>query len=412
MQNTTASANATSVPGPTFFEQYKKWLIGSVLFGMYASFGMSWMGVVPILQELQVAFQFDKAAGSWLVSIVSMAKSIFPILAGILASRWGLTRSMRLGAILIVLGVIVPFLPSFSAWVVMRFLFGVGGAIWVTLMGAVTLQVFEPQQRPMINALNGVAVTVGVVLALQLTLPLTALMGWQLTLALYSGVSAVFMGLLFAIGQLPGQQPVKNGPSLLQTLMAYGATMKLPVTWIISLAFTGPLALYLVMNYWLPVYYQDVMQLPKAQTMQLMTWMNMGGIVGSVVTGFLLQKLNKTKIFIALSAVVLPVSAGVAMLMTNPAILPFILFLAGVGMFLSVSPLITLLQSQPGMDPGKVGMILGTMFSVTYIVSSLAPDIVGRAYQAQWSLQYVLLAFCLTTISPALALLLPEKSEA
>lgn len=412
MQNSTASANATSVPGPTFFEQYKKWLIGSILFGMYASFGMSWMGVVPILQELQVAFQFDKAAGSWLVSIVSMAKSIFPILAGILASRWGLTRSMRLGAILIVLGVIVPFLPSFSAWVVMRFLFGVGGAIWVTLMGAVTLQVFEPQQRPMINALNGVAVTVGVVLALQLTLPLTALMGWQLTLALYSGVSAVFMGLLFAIGQLPGQQPAKNGPSLLQTLIAYGATMKLPVTWIISLSFTGPLALYLVMNYWLPVYYQDVMQLPKAQTMQLMTWMNMGGIVGSVVTGYLLQKLNKTKIFIALSAVVLPVSAGVAMLITNPAILPFILFLAGVGMFLSVSPLITLLQSQPGMDPGKVGMILGTMFSVTYIVSSLAPDIVGRAYQAQWPLQYVLLAFCLTTISPALALLLPEKSEA
>ena len=151
------------------------------------------------------------------------------------------------------------------------------------------------------------------------------------------------------------------------------------------------------------------MGLAKPQTMQLMTWMNMGGIVGSVATGYLLQKLNKTKIFIASAAVVLPVSAGIAMLITNPAILPFILFVAGVGMFLSVSPLITLLQSQPDMNPGKVGMILGTMFSVTYIVSSLAPDIVGRAYQAQWSLQMVLLSFCITTISPALALLLPEK---
>lgn len=414
MQNSAASAvNAGAVSSdqavPTFFERHKKWLIASILFGMYVSFGMSWMGVVPILQELQTAFQFDKASGSWLVSIVSMAKSIFPILAGILASRWGLTRSMRLGAILIVLGVIIPFLPSFTAWIVMRFLFGVGGAIWVTLMGAVTLQVFEPQQRPMINALNGVAVTVGVVAALQLTLPLTAFMGWKLTLAAYSGLSAVFMVLLFALGQLPGQQPAKDGPSLWQTLKAYGGTMTLPVTWIISLSFTGPLALYLVMNYWLPVYYQDVMGLAKPQTMQLMTWMNMGGIVGSVATGYLLQKLNKTKVFIASAAVVLPVSAGVAMLITNPAILPFILFVAGVGMFLSVSPLITLLQAQPDMNPGKVGMILGTMFSVTYIVSSLAPDIVGRAYQAQWSLQMVLLSFCITTISPALALLLPEK---
>lgn len=402
--------NSADLAVPTFFERHKKWMIASILFGMYVSFGMSWMGVVPILQELQVAFQFDKASGSWLVSIVSMAKSIFPILAGILASRWGLTRSMRLGAILIVLGVIVPFLPSFTAWIVMRFLFGVGGAIWVTLMGAVTLQVFEPQQRPMINALNGVAVTVGVVAALQLTLPLTALMGWQLTLAAYSGLSAVFMVLLFALGPLPGQQPAKDGPSLWQTLKAYGGTMKLPVTWIISLSFTGPLALYLVMNYWLPVYYQDVMGLEKLQTMQLMTWMNTGGIVGSVVTGYLLQRINKTKGFIALGAVVLPVSAGIAMLITNPTLLPFVLFVAGVGMFLSVSPLITLLQSQPDMNPGKVGMILGTMFSVTYIVSSLAPDLVGRAYQAQWSLQMVLLGFCITTVSPALALLLPEKS--
>ncbi len=102
------------------------------------------------------------------------------------------------------------------------------------------------------------------------------------------------------------------------------------------------------------------MGLAKIQTMQLMTWMNMGGIVGSVVTGYLLQKLNKTKMFIALGAIVLPVSARVAMLITNPAILPFILFVAGVGMFLSVSPLITLLQSQPDMNPVRYeGMDFG-----------------------------------------------------
>ncbi len=405
----TSASQAPVAAVPTFYERHKKWLIGTILFGMYVSFGMSWMGVVPILQELQTAFAIDKTEGAWLVSIVSLAKSFFPILAGILAGRWGLTKSMRLGAFLIVLGAIVPFLPSYSAWVAMRFLFGVGGAIWVTLMGAVTLQVFEPGERPMVNALNGVAVTVGVVLALQLTLPLRDAIGWQWTLASYSAISAVFMVLLFMLGNLPGQQPAKDGPSLWSTLKAYGGTMKLPVTWIISLSFTGPLALYLVMNYWLPVYYQDVMGLAKGQTMQLMTWMNMGGIVGSVVTGYLLQKFNKTKIFIILAAVLLPLSSGIAMMITNPAVLPAILFVAGIAMFLSVSPLITLLQAQKGMDPGKVGMILGTMFSVTYIVSSIAPDLVGRAYAAQWSLQMVLLSFCLTTISPALALLLPES---
>ncbi len=94
MQNSAAPAvNSGAVSSDpaasTFFERHKKWLIASVLFGMYVSFGMSWMGVVPILQELQVAFQFDKASGSWLVSIVSMAKSIFPDFSGYFSQPLG-----------------------------------------------------------------------------------------------------------------------------------------------------------------------------------------------------------------------------------------------------------------------------------------------------------------------------------
>ena len=402
--------NAVADAPPGFLTKYKKWVIAFVLFGMYASFGMSWMGVVPILQDLQSAFHFDKAAGSWLISIVSLAKSMVPILAGILAARWGLTKTLRLSSLLIVTGIALPFLPNFGLWIALRFLFGVGGAIWVTLMGAVTMQVFEAKQRPLINALNGVAVTVGVVLALQLTLPLTQALGWKTTLALYSLLSAGFMCLLAALGPLPGQQPSADGPSLGESLKAYAGTLKLPVTWLISLSFSGPLALYLVLNYWLPVYYQEVLGIAKPETMQLMSWMNIGGIVGSVATGLLLQKFGKTKGFIAAGAVLLPLASISAMLMTDKALLTALLFFAGIGMFLSVSPLITLLQSQSGMNPALVGMILGTMFSVTYIVSSIAPNLVGAAYSNHLSLQAVLIACCLTTASPALALFLPEKA--
>lgn len=404
--------------GDGFLVRNKKWVVAFVLFGMYASFGMSWMGVVPLRDILNTFLGVDAADGSRLVSIVSLAKSGVPILAGILAGRLGLTKTMRLSAVLILIGLLIPFLPTYEAWVALKFLFGVGGAIWVTLMGAVTMQVFEPQQRPLINAVNGVAITVGVILALNLTLPLTKLFGgsWQMTLGLYSLVSAVFLVLLFLTGELtPAAAPTaQTAPpaSLGETLKAYAGTLKLPVTWLTSLGFAGPLSLYLVMSYWLPVYYEKSVGIPKLETLGLMSWMNYGAIAGAVGTGLLLQKFGKAKPFIALAAVLTPLaSLGTVNLVGGKGLLPLILFVTGIGLFISVSPLITLLQSQKGMSPALVGMILGTMFSVTYILSYMAPEIVAQATTSGTPLQLVLAAFCLTTVSPAAGLLMSEKNS-
>lgn len=410
-----ASVSSSTPSEAGFLARHQKWVIAFVLFGMYASFGMSWMGVVPLREALNTMLGIDNAAGQRLVSIVSMAKSIVPIMAGILAGRWGLTKTMRLSGLLILTGMVIPFLPGYWAWVAFKFLFGVGGAIWVTLMGAVTMQVFEPGQRPLINALNGVAITVGVILALKLTLPLMNLFGgnWQLVLVIYSLISALFLVLLVLTGELSptgAPAPGSKGPRLSETLKAYAGTLKLPVTWLTSIGFAGPLSLYLVMSYWLPVYYEDVAGIPKAATLNLMSWMNVGAIVGAVATGLLLQRFGKTKPFIVLAAIMTPVVSLAAVYVTSQALLPVVLFLAGVGLFLSVSPMITLLQSQPGMTPALVGMILGTMFTVTYILSYMAPEIVAMAYKAEVSLQWVLAAFCLTTVSPGVAAFLPEKS--
>lgn len=398
----------------SWIAKHKKWVVAFVLFGMYASFGLSWMGVVPLRDLINEMLMIDVAKGQRLVSIVSMAKSLVPILAGILAGRWGLTRTLRLSSILIMVGILVPFLPDYWSWVALKFVFGIGGAIWVTLMGAVTMQVFEPQKRPLINALNGVAITVGVIAALKLTLPLTAFFGgnWKLTLLSYSLLSAIFLVLLFSVGELSPQAAGTDkaaGLSLKDTLKAYAGTLRLPVTWLTSLGFAGPLSLYLVLSYWLPVYYESVANIPKLQTLNLMTWMNIGAIVGAVGTGLLLQKLGKTKPFILAAALMTPVVSIAALFITDLNLLPLVLLLAGIGLFLSVSPMITLLQSQPGLTPGVVGMILGTMFSVTYILSYMAPEIVAMTTKAGGSLQLILAVFAASTVSPAVALFLPEK---
>ncbi len=423
-------AQVTQISQPPALTAQKKWSIAFILFGMYVTFGMSWLGIVPVLPELLKTLQIDVSQGSSLYSIVSLAKSIVPILAGILAARWGLTKTMRLSGALILIGLLIPFLPAYGMWIVARFIFGMGGAIWVALMGAVTMQIFEANQRPIINAFNGVAVNIGIILALQLTLPLSASLGWKNTLALYSLLSGLFLLGLFAVGPLaPAPAKAAKGEVAANAPKAEGPkyldTLKMPVTWIVSLSFAGPLALYLVLNYWLPIYFQEVSWLvPAAQGLdevarkkmvkgeinQLMSWLNLWGCVSSIATGFLLQRFKKTKPFILAAALLLPVASLMALQSSNKGLLTLMLALTGVGMFLSVSPLVTLLQSQPKMNPMVIGMIMGTMFSVTYILSAMAPELVSMGYKAKMPLQTLLMICCVLTLSPAIALTLPEKA--
>lgn len=383
-------------------------LIAIVIFGMYASFGMSWMSVVPLFQDIETSLSVGHAQASWIISIISLAKSFFPIVAGILAARIGLNSTLKISGALILTGIITPWIPSYAGWIVSRFLFGVGGAMWVTLMGAVTMKVFAPEKRPLINSLNGIAVNFGVTIALWYTIPLAASLGWQTAISIYSILSGIFFILLFVSGGIK-EEIQKNSVSNADIFKGYFSTLKMPITWIVSLAYTGPLALYLVFNTWFPVYYQEVLNLPKLQTMGLMANMNLWGIPASIVTGLLLQKFKKCKGFILAAAVMLPIVAFLAIRTTDVSTLGFILPFVGIGMFLSVAPLLTLLQSQPGMSPAIIGMILGTMFSVTYIVSSLIPGLVGYGYNMHIPLSTLLSACCIMAFTPAIGLILKEK---
>ncbi len=85
--------------------------------------------------------------------------------------------------------------------------------------------------------------------------------------------------------------------------------------------------------------------------------------------------------------------------------------LAGAGLFTPVAPLVTLLQKQPGMTPARFGMVMGTMGSVTYVVSSLAPNAVGAAVNSGIPVGTALLPCCILGVTPLLGLLLAEPVE-
>jgi cyanate permease len=384
-------------------------LVPLVLFGMYAAFGASWMAVVPLFPELETHLGVARVDAAWLVTIVSLAKSFVPILAGVVAARLGLTRTMRGAALLMALSVVIPWLPGLPMWVAGRFFFGVGGAIWLTLMGAVVVDVVAVERRGLVNAINGVAVNTGAIIGLKTALPLKDALGHQWALTVLSSATVVCLVLLMALGPL-SQAPPRQ-VSFADIARSYRAVLAEKTTWLIAIAFCGPLALYLVVNTWLPSYLEGVYGLTRAAAAQALSVMNLWGIPASLLVGLALQKkVWRVRGFILVGGLLLPVGM-LGALLADDGTRPIWFALAGAGLFMPVAPLVTLLQKQPGMNAARFGMVMGTMGSVTYIVSSIAPNVVGSVTAGGLPIQEALLPCCALGLTPLMGLLLREPHD-
>lgn len=386
-------------------------VVAAVLFGMYAAFGAAWLGARPLFPEIQAALAVDLRSAAWLLSIVSMAKSFTPILAGIVAARIGLTSTMRGAALLMCVAVVVPWLPTFEAWVVGRFLFGVGGAIWVALMGAVVVDVVAAEHRALVNALNGVAVNTGAVIGLKFALPLQERLGYQGTLTVFALGLVVFTVILLGVGALSRTQP-KPQP-LSTTLLAYLGVLKEASTWIVAFAFTGPLALYLVLSTYLPKHMEEAFQMGRAEALGWLIHTMIWAIPSSLAVGFLLQrKLGSPRVHMAIAALVAPIATYMALGATTNEARMVWFALVGLGLFWPVAPLVTALQRLPNMTATRVGMVMGTMASVSYVVSAFAPDVVGGIVAGGGSVASALVPGCLFGVTPVLGLLLRTAPKA
>ena len=69
-------------------------VIQGLLFLIYCSFGISWLAFSPLLADVEKAFNISHAQAGLIVSIVSLAKAFVPLLAGLVAARFGLKRTL------------------------------------------------------------------------------------------------------------------------------------------------------------------------------------------------------------------------------------------------------------------------------------------------------------------------------
>lgn len=353
-----------------------RFLIAVILFLSYAAFGLSWIAVTPLIGEIQAEYQINSTQFGLLNTLVTIAKVFAPLLTGLLAVRIGIKKTILLGSLFISCAALAPFAPDFNSFLASRFIFGVGGAIVVTLLSASAMQWFPKHELPLVNGFNNVAVNTGITVTLFLTVPLAGMLGWRKTLLAYGLVSVALLVAWALLGRDRATEPPSAAAAPVETAR-YRDIWRMKETWLIALVFAGPLALYLSFNTWLPKYYMEAFSMTKASAAQYTGMFNLIGIPTAILAGYLTQQLGLRRPFIIGAGALIGFAAFGMFLFNNPLIILASAIVLGICLFIASSPLMTLAMELPGMTPQKISLLMGTMLSFAYVLSSIAPLVVG-----------------------------------
>lgn len=384
----------------------RAWIVEALLFLIYFAFGLSWFAFSPLRADIESFYQISKLEGGALFSSVSMAKSFVPFLAGFIVAGLGLKRSIQIGSLLCAVAMLVPFSPDYKTMLMLRFWFGVGGALVVTLMGPVVMQLFPREKLPFINGLNNVAVNTGIVTAFQLVPALHEGHGWQAILVGCGFFSLLLAVLWFFLGA-DAPAGAKNERA------SFSQVARCKETWLITLAFTGPLALYLALNSTLPDHFQLYFGLDSKAASSLTSLFNLVGIPSAILSGWITSKLGLRRPLIITAGIMMPL-ASLGLCFSPSQSLRLICAIGlGIALFLYVAPLFTIPMELPGSNAAFVARLNGIVFSGAYLLSGLSPMIVGFLFDQTQSYSLGLGFFCLSSCLLGLAgWFLPETGPA
>lgn len=389
----------------------RRYLIEALLFTTYLVFGISWLAYAPLMPELMEAFDFNKAQGGSLISFVSLAKAFVPLFAGALAARFGLKNALLLGALFSGLAVVIPFLPNYEALVVGRFLFGMGGAVIVTLMGPLVMTWFPKEELPVVTGFNNVAVNTGITVATFSTVPLSLHLGWRATLVLFGALCAL-LAVLWALLGSSGPITREVSTATVETKPSIAEMMRRTETWWLALAFAGPLCIYLALNAWLPAHMEQAFGLDRAAAGKVQSLFNAVGIPVAIISGFLCKKLGQRRPMIIVAGILMPVSSWFLVTTADPQLRIIAAVGFGVSLFLYVAPLFTIPMELPEMDASRLALMMGCVFSLAYCISFLSPILTGYLADQYGSYALGLKIFSVSSVLLAIGgFLLPETGS-
>jgi cyanate permease len=393
-----------------------RFTIEGLILAIQLSLGLSWMAVAPLFPAVMDEQRVDRATVSLLIAAISLITATLTIPAGIVGARFGLKRTMAVGAVFMAAGLLTPLTHNFTTLLATRIVFGLGVAIAFPLVAAIVMQWFESRELPLINGLNMVGSSLGISISLWTTIPLAnALGGWRGPLTLFGSLSLGAAAAWIILGR---ERHIDQGTDSSQSTTSFSSifdALRQKTTFLIGLGFLAPASLYMSLSAWLPTYYHEVfnMSLAEAGFIMGILFSLVGGISGSIAGAVLPSVLGRRKPFIIIPGLLIAFAGfGTYAFNSTPLIYVSVVAFGFLG-WVCWPPLMTIAMELPGMTPSLVAVVIAAASSMSNIVGFISPTVVG--YLADTTGSYLPGFLIWTVVSVGLAIagfLLPETGPA
>ena len=153
--------------------------------------GLNLFALSPLLPLAIEEYGISHWAAGMLVSLPMLVGAAIGIPGGILIARVGVKKAYFGAWVAMALLAIAPIAPNFYVLLVLRLAYGVGLGLIVVATGPLVMQWFRPRQMLVINSLNTAILSMGVAVSLAGAVPLAEILGWKMTLTVFSSVGIV-----------------------------------------------------------------------------------------------------------------------------------------------------------------------------------------------------------------------------
>lgn len=384
-----------------------KYIIEAILFLSYVLFGMCWVSgstfIPEIMKELEIK---DLAAASNITNAVSAAKILGTFVSAAILARLLAKKAVALAMLLMSIGVLTPFAPSYEILLLIRFLMGLGGALLVVYFSPIIMQWFAPSERPLVNGINSVAFNVGTGVIVFFLADMVAVFGeWKTTLLYISAGNIVFLVLWLIFGA----DGSNSAPTASAPKSTYGMLdgLKDKFNWIYPLTYAGTLSFYVVLF----SFYKNA-GIDEAK------YLILAGIFGTVAGIWIAKKMTRRLPILRFSGLmqllcIIGMHSKAWGFIDSDAIITIFALVAGFFVFLPMTSLITLGQEQKGMTPEKASVTFSLFWSISYMVATVVPFIFAYLVDLHQGNYSVAFAFITVIASSFLigSFFLPESAR-
>ena len=358
--------------------------------------GLNLFALSPLLPLAIDEYGISHWAAGMLVSLPMLLGAAIGIPGGILIARVGVKRAYMWAWVAMALLALAPIVPNFYVLLILRLAYGVGLALMVVATGPLVMQWFKPKEMLVVNSLNTAILSTGVAVSLAGAVPLAELLGWKMTLTVFSGVGVVGM-ILWPAAPRDREAGDERRPGI-SVREVFGVLRGRAVALLVA-ADMGIFIQYTALTTWLPTFYGEERGISAQEAGYITSILPFVGIFAVLAGGAVpllfesyrgvFQRFGALGDYLFSFRGVMAFSGALAILgglgsflFGNVLGIYASVVVLGVGSWFYVPALLTIPMRLSGATPERVAAVWGSYMTFSGLGMFIFPILVGGLYDA------------------------------